>query len=314
MKIILYCGIMDKNQVLRLLASAAATVMLTACGATMKPDHPQVYDTFKERRPPKENVFVESGTLEDQPQERASRFTPYTGPVNSGDGRQQDMPTEKAAEKPATQEPVQLGTPRMTAPDGTSPTVPSQEQRTVWERLKNKFSSLTPIEPTTLVAERKAPVENGMMLADMPDVSLAQGSADDYSYYEMADEIVLAAPVETILMASANSSSPLVDVPEPEPYSDLKKEGEKLNNQNLKDVPQMPKKKTEKPKVTHKPKAEKPVRAKEKQAALSQEPSPIIVADASDYTIEDKQAEIVYQNDQKLVTGFIGVIRGRAVN
>lgn len=309
---------MDRNQVLRLLASAATTMLLTACGASMKPDHPQVFDDFKERRPPKENVFVEGGNLEQLPEQRASRFTPYTGPT-SGTSAQSSEPDAspignlvKDATEPAK------ATPRMTEPDGTSPTVPSREQRTVWERLKNRFSFNTHLESKT-VAERKVPLENGIMLADLSGVALAkseaQGSTDGYSYYEAADEIISGSPVydiQSIQLASINASASLVDVPEPQSYEGLKQEGEKLAKQDLKNVPAKPKKQPTKPEIKKPaPTAKKPVQAKAKLATL---PEPITMADASDYIIQDKQAEIVYSNGQPMVTGFIGVIRSRSAN
>ncbi len=332
-------SIMKKTQLLfKLLSSVAVTMLLSACGASMKPDHPQVYESFKDRRPPKENIFLEEGKA--APTHRKTNFRAYTGrTVDSKDQKYSDdqnsglQDSRHRTDMNSVQgQPQQSSTTSQGAVNSSNNT---NTRPSFWDRLKDKFSSLsTSASPEhTMVAARKVPIENEIQIAQIQEYHVAQGSTNSYSYYDSADEIVPASPVYSIkeeklasimlLAANTNSSAPLVDVPEPESYKALKNEAKLAGKPDLRSVPQASKKECEKVETkAAKLSMGKPMQAEDatmlNQPELDQDDNFVNesaqpVAESA-YTIQDTKAEIVYQGGQKLVMGSIGMLKTRMVN
>ncbi|MCE2992075.1 MAG: hypothetical protein LW825_04040 [Candidatus Jidaibacter sp.] len=291
---------MKKNHSLGLLSSCAIMVLLSGCGVSMKPDHPQVFDDFKKRRAPKENILLESGEWANRPPERTSRFTPYTGPVNSSVSNEPDAKESTADEVKNQVQSIEQSLPAATtAPKKDNS---SEQQRSFWERLKEKFSD-SGVQDRKLIAENKT--------AEAP-VFLAQGSVDGYSYYDMANEI----EQEAYYPKTFASSAPLVDVPEPESYEALRVEGEEIKSTKLKDIPAKPQVKQPLQKVNHnvaaEPKISKPEQPQaEYEVEAPSEPRVDLESEISDSDIKDKKAEIVYTNGRQVLTGSLGAIKSK---
>ncbi|MDF3047168.1 MAG: hypothetical protein K0R73_286 [Candidatus Midichloriaceae bacterium] len=289
---------MKKNHSLGLLSSCAIMVLLSGCGVSMKPDHPQVFDSFKQRRAPKENILLESGEWANRTPERTSRFTPYTGPVNS------NVSSEPASKDSALDEAKnQVQSIEQALPAATT-VVPkkdnSSEQRSFWERLKEKFSD-------SGVQERKVIAEN--KITEAP-VLLAQGSTDGYSYYDMANEI----EPDSYYPQTLASSAPLVDVPEPESYEALRSEAEEIKSIKLKDIPEKPEMAKPVQKDSHKVvPASKPLKSVQPMVEYETDalPEPQLAPESeiSDADIKDKKAEIIYTNGRQVLTGSLGAIK-----
>jgi hypothetical protein len=318
-----------RQLLLKPLSSAALSLLLSACGATMKPDHPQVYQSFADRRPPKENIFLEQGNLSGLPKHRSSQFNSYTGRTieskAQAEAEKSGQPTDFTNVKPQSQPQPKPGEQNSIQNENRSSANPS-----FWDRLKDKFSSLgTSTSPnSTAIAERKTPIENQIQLAQLQDEFIAQGSSNTYSYYDMADAIIPTSPtysikaeklngIMQIAAAPNNPSSPLVDVPTPESYDALKDEGKAKDKSELKNVPQTPKKKNDKTEVQPKPITEKPNQAQEittpsqksdqEHESINQKDNQALEHD--NYKIIDTKAKVVLHGNQQVLMGSIGTLK-----
>ena len=167
--------------------SLAALLFAVACGA-FKPDHPQVYQSFKDRRAPKENVMAESGALGKTEAKNESNFRPY-----SGKGAVASTAGSKAAQRDsdmvATRAPAansrSIAYAEQPAPRSESSA--SNSDSIVDKFLKWLSASAEPtVEVTSL--EKRTPSDNAQSV--VYNVALdGQGSANSYSYYEMAHEV-----------------------------------------------------------------------------------------------------------------------------
>ncbi|MFI4984148.1 MAG: hypothetical protein ACHP6I_03000 [Rickettsiales bacterium] len=177
------------HKLLTTVALVALSLQLSSC-SPLKPDHPQVKESFKERRAPRDNTMAASGSLSDQ---KSSNFQPVN-PTKVID----NSPTTATTIVPAAIPQIPSSLPSATTPGN------------FFDRLWGKFSAINLPATATKVATRKP-----------SEANVEQGSTSSgYSYYDMANEILPAHPVPKIQqMAVKTMSSDFGYLSTPDGYS-----------------------------------------------------------------------------------------------
>lgn len=235
-----------------LVTTIATNLLITSC-SPLKPDHPQQYHSFKERRAPRDNQIVASGTLGVVSDEKKSSYTPYWGPEPK-QKETYDASTAATATVKATASEIQEK-----ANSAIPPSSDSSNSGSFFDRLMKKLSiSSADNQPLSkkvaFDSNRRAPKQNNQEMLDNNKVieDIGQGSARGTTYYDMADDVtqVNAVPVpkvEVVQLAqntnapSTNPSAPLVNVPEMPDDNTLKQQAAKEQSKpELNRVPTIP--------------------------------------------------------------------------
>lgn len=160
--------------------SLFALLFSVSCGA-FKPDHPQIYKSFKERRLPKENELAASGELGKAPNKEQASFKPYNGKSVGGD---KEQASNDAQQKPqgASSNTIQAGISQATSATAAG-------GKSLIDKLLGALN-LSSNSNTNLAANsRRLPQNNVEAAAYADNVHEAQGSLNSYSYYELAEDI-----------------------------------------------------------------------------------------------------------------------------
>jgi len=174
----------------KLLTSVSLVSLLfaVACGS-FKPDHPQVYQSFKDRRVPKENVMAESGALGKDQAKNDSNFRPYSGKSTVASTAGSRAAMQDNTDLLATRAPA-ANSRAMASADQPAPKSDSSANNS--DSIMDKFLKWlnASAEPTVEVASlgKRMPTDNMQSMA-YNVVLDGQGSANSYSYYEMAHEV-----------------------------------------------------------------------------------------------------------------------------
>lgn len=190
---------MEKNLVkyLSTVALIAITFELTACAA-MKPDHPQVRESFGDRRAPRDNMLAASGAFGEKKEDTGSSFQPIV-PTSVVENRSGILPS--AVSQVTHPQPTSTGI-TQSAPSSSSNTSGSGD---FFGRFVDKISSA--FKTSSVDASKRSPKSNAYaMNASYSDVE--QGSKSGYSFYEIADEILPSNPVHTISQQEIPSLTP----------------------------------------------------------------------------------------------------------
>jgi hypothetical protein len=180
---------MEKNLVkyLSTVALIAITLELSACAA-MKPDHPQVRESFGDRRAPRDNMLAASGAFGEKKEDTGSAFQAIV-PTSVVENRSGILPS--AVSQVTHSQPTSTGT-TQSAPSSSSANSGSGD---FFSRFADKISSA--FKTSSVEASKRSPKSNAYaMNASYSDVE--QGSKSGYSFYEIADEILPSNPVHTI--------------------------------------------------------------------------------------------------------------------
>ncbi len=180
---------MEKNLVkyLSSVALIAMTFGFTACSA-MKPDHPQVRESFSERRAPRDNMLAASGAFGDK-KEKTSAFQPIT-PTSVVENSA--APITQAVSQVTFSQPVSTGVAEPQSSLGNS----SAGDTGFFSRFVDKISSSFKTSSNDVI-KRQPKASAYAMNANYSDVE--QGSKMGYSFYDLADEILPSNPVHRIV-------------------------------------------------------------------------------------------------------------------
>lgn len=180
---------MEKNlaKYLSSVALIAMTFGFTACAA-MKPDHPQVRESFSERRSPRDNMLAASGAFGEK-KEKTSAFQPIT-PTSVIENNSASV--SQAVSQVTFSQPVSTGVTEQKSSSGSS----STGDTGFFSRFVDKISSS--FKTSLNDAMKRQPKSSAYaMNANYSDVE--QGSKMGYSFYELADEILPSNPVHKVV-------------------------------------------------------------------------------------------------------------------
>ncbi len=180
---------MEKNlaKYLSSVALIAMTFGFTACAA-MKPDHPQVRESFSERRSPRDNMLAASGAFGEK-KEKTSAFQPIT-PTSVIENTSASV--NQAVSQVTFSQPVSTGVTEQKSSSGSS----STGDTGFFSRFVDKISSS--FKTSSNDAVKRQPKSSAYaMNANYSDVE--QGSKMGYSFYELADEILPSNPVHKVV-------------------------------------------------------------------------------------------------------------------
>jgi len=204
--------------------SLAALLVAVACGS-FKPDHPQVYQSFKDRRVPKENVMAESGALGKDQAKNESNFRPYSG-KSAASASNGSVAIQKDSDLLATRAPA-ANSRAMASADQPAPKSDSSSSNvdSVFDKFLKWLSASA--EPTVEVASLEKRMPNDNMQSMVYNVVLdGQGSANSYSYYEMAQEVPVSTGEfgqiqnpESYMELAQSSATPAQAIADPTPPS-----------------------------------------------------------------------------------------------
>ena len=317
---------MKNNYTIALISTVALSFIISSC-SPLKPDHPQQFSNFKDRRTPRDNQVASRGTLsEDQ---KKSGFTPYTGPIPTAvDKTDTSVSTnDKTTVKTDSVPPIQ-GSDKSTT-DKTTDT------DSVLDRLIKKLSLNNFETPQQFASldQRRAPKQN--YIDEDVNGQFGQGSSAGANYYDIADEISLSAPVKQVVKVAANSessnqnpnpSASLVEVPEIPSIEKVKQQSAQISDKpELSQVPPKPQQ-FQKPiesvqQVDEKPILEKSViSVKKKMVKANKKKKPLVKTsninrhltaynyfddkiDIKEIVIKDKAATIQYEHGHPIVSG-----------
>ena len=338
-----------KPQLTLLTTTLTSLILLTSgCGLNMKPDNSQVYENFHNRRAPKENQLLVTGSYDggssDDKSQRSSHFTPYTGKVVSSNKANQNKADQNKANNNAVND--EFITNSKTNPpennlDGKANfgSSDSSNNGSFFNRLKQKISSNSalPIPQEKFQVARSTPSLNNAGTDDLG--ALEQGDRvgpNQYSYYDVADPIPSKAYVslndsasspslDNVQLADARgASAPLVNVPEMSTIDGMKSRVEEEEVPHLKNVPPKPVelKQTIKRILPVAHSTPKPVErlnkshhynsdADDSESRISSTTKPDAVDHHySDYNIKDPTAKIVVKpNGEAILTGTMGSLK-----
>lgn len=320
------------------------SLCLSGCGINMKPDPQQAYDSFKERRTPRDNYIAASGEL-DVTAPYKNNFTPYAGRVS---GQAPNHQSSNASVKDAITATISGATSSKdtTTSSGSSTT---KEPASIVDRLKQKFSSNNivdrPSTPIALASNRMIPIENTphVQIASVGQTvysEVGQGDTNNVeSYYDLADEISPLSAAYTInhaklstyigeetmqlakLEKARNASSPLVDVEDAPSYDELKESANYDSKPELRDIPKAQQKRVvedkDKDRDRHIPNNRTPRRPSAPHHSTSdteaqKSPAESIMAeqqDIGDIQIQDTTAKIIYKDGKAVLTGVLGKLK-----
>lgn len=234
------------------LSMASLLLSLASCGANMKPEHPQAFDSYKSRRMPKENEMAASGDYLKE-QEEQKKIVAYKGGLfNQRDAKMEDKKDY----------PTSSGEPFMkrlfarmgfNTESSTTQTVdnsnsfttripvqqPNKSYSTPLPQVRQQQETYIYQHPTTSSSSIPMSSDSNMGYLQRPDASMPQGSAYTYTYYDIADEVIPASPVHDIEMSKLTApiqlaaapqagermippSAPLVDVPPTPTIDDMR--------------------------------------------------------------------------------------------
>lgn len=178
---------MNHQKILTTVALVAFSLQLAACSA-LKPDHPQVRESFEKRRAPRDNMMAANGTLVEQ---KASNFQSIN-PTRVIDNR---APAE-ALKVPANVPPSVTNIIQQPPTAAPSSSGSSGQTGNFFERLWKKISYAQPTQNIQVAVNV------------IPETEIEQGSASNsYSYYEMANEVLPAHPVHAVKEAKIRTIS-----------------------------------------------------------------------------------------------------------
>jgi hypothetical protein len=230
-----------------------AVIFLSSC-SPLKPDHPQQFSSFKDRRPPRDNQLISNGPqAADAKDFKKTGFIPYSGAEPKEDTS--DSASSKASDT--------VGGIKSQITDSIDSVKKddSGDSETFFQKLIKKFSS-NKVNKSINVATTNGS-SNGYNSISEDYAGLGQGSGYGVNYYDMADNIVKAAPVRYIEQTSLdahvikasypeqpkliqpdnnNPSAPLIDIPQIPTQEDLKhKSGQNQQKPELSNIPPKPK-------------------------------------------------------------------------
>ena len=236
------------------LSMASLLFSLASCGANMKPEHPQAFDSYKSRRMPKENTMAASGDYLKE-QEEQKKIVAYKGGLfnqrNPKMEDKKDYPT--SSEEPFMRRLLgRMGFNTESSSTQSANTNSSGFNTRIPVQQPNKAYN-TPLpqvrqqenyvyqSPTISTQSTTTPMssDSNMNYLQRPDANMPQGSAYTYTYYDIADEVIPASPVHDIEMSKLTApiqlaaapkagepmipaSAPLVDVPPTPTIDDMR--------------------------------------------------------------------------------------------
>jgi hypothetical protein len=177
------------------LIALSISTSLSACSA-FKPEHPQAFQSFSDRRPPRDNSVIMTGAVNTK---KNNEFTTYSSNKNSDVNY---VPVNNDVTSKQTDDNVSYETQN----NQVTRNVNSQKsQGSFFERLSSKVfgnnnaqvktnnyqSDSQELPQQNIYKDMRAPREQ--ILNDSK--SIGEGSGSGYSYYELADEILPAVPV-----------------------------------------------------------------------------------------------------------------------
>jgi hypothetical protein len=302
-----WCGVMFcRMQYRSITALSVVLVSLAGCGVSIKPDHPQVFQKFDDRRAPMQNALVQQGAYAEQfADEPKSQFVPYSGAF--GNSAVAGGIGNKTGAGSAVQEPAAALSGGVQQQEelkqSAEPSAKDQgDSSGVLSRIKQLFSELE-MDREDLV--RHVPIEN--LAALQPDEPyVEQGSSTiGYSYYDMADEVRTdnAKPViPRILFADGrNAASSLVEIPNVETHQEIKHRGIELPRVELNEQVVAPAV-VQQPSMLKHNKAKPAVKVQLEGVEVMQKTNTERVA----YEIHDHSATLQYQNGRPVVMGSLG--------
>jgi uncharacterized lipoprotein YmbA len=176
---------------------STSAIVLSACALNMKPEHPQAYQSFQERRAPIENAAAQTGTYVDS--ERKSSFARIDA-KNVVYSKANDSKSQAATDNSFAGT-LKSGINQVTGSSNANQSSnvnnsTSNETKSFFERLTEKFSGYTQSLPKSVnlsdnsPSQKFVPVENQIAIAQFSDPQIEQGSnSGNDSYYDNANDI-----------------------------------------------------------------------------------------------------------------------------
>lgn len=162
---------------------AVLSCIVSACQINTKPDHPQIRESFSERRAPRDNGLAESGALGDNAENnfKGVRNEKVGSALNNGSSNRKNYSTGFLGQT--------LGNTGSSSSTSSSSSSSSSGDESFFSKLWNKLFSENEqnFDNKYINVERSYPVAN----LNQSKKKVAQGSSSQkLSYYEKADEIL----------------------------------------------------------------------------------------------------------------------------